>query len=114
MYVHLEPDDTKMMCGEIGLRRREEHWRGVDLGLKCLWSFPFQIVTNKTDQIYEWLANKTAEQEKLAASDTPAFSADEIYRRLDPLQELYKRLASKSCLSVHVRNRGNEKERSFR
>ncbi len=39
---------------------------------------PLQIVTNKTDQIKEWIKNKTESQEKLPLWETPAFASDEV------------------------------------
>jgi len=52
-----------------------------------------QIVTNKTDEIAEWIANKTAAQDALPGHEAPAFTAQEVYRKLDPLQALYKQVA---------------------
>ena len=52
-----------------------------------------QIVTNKTDQLTEWLDNVTAQQEAQSPAEDPVFSNEDVYRRFPAIEEAIKRLS---------------------
>jgi len=85
------PDAIKKARAVV--RLAEESVQNLTKKMSWLNESHTQIVTNKTDQLTEWLDNVTAQQEAQSPAEDPVFSNEDVYRRFPAIEEAIKRLS---------------------